>query len=228
WSSPMYAFYAPVPKVDYRDGCRCHVFGCMSQSNETPCGHRIAHYLDTKDAQSMSNLRKHAQKCWGEDAVEEADEAGNVGAAWSLLKGAGSDKQNGSITAHFACQGKGRVTYSNRQHTKVKAQLFAIVRDCGYKCLMKTSWPSCYIPSPSTVARDVKTIFEHTCQCILDMLQSHDRELHFATDAWTLPNHHPYVVVTVHFEENGKPISLLLDIVEVAKNHTGQNLADEF
>ncbi len=47
----------------------------------------------------------------GEDVVKEADKAGNVVAAQSLLKGAGSDKQNESITAYFACQGKGHVMY---------------------------------------------------------------------------------------------------------------------
>jgi hypothetical protein len=29
----------------------------------------------------------------------------------------------------------------------------------------------------------------------------------------------------VHFEENGEPMCLLLDIVQVAKSHTGFNLA---
>jgi hypothetical protein len=36
------------------------------------------------------------------------------------------------------------------------------------------------------------------------------------------------VALTVHFEHEGEPISLLLDIVEVAKSHTGVNLAAAF
>jgi hypothetical protein len=36
------------------------------------------------------------------------------------------------------------------------------------------------------------------------------------------------VAVTVHFEQNGMPISLLLDLIEVAKSHTGHTLAAEF
>jgi hypothetical protein len=43
--------------------------------------------------------------------------------------------------------------------------------------------------------------------------------VNFATDAWTLPNHKAYIAVTVHFEEGGVPISMLLDIVEVARSH---------
>ena len=50
----------------------------------------------------------------------------------------------------------------------------------------------------------------------------------FGTDAWTSPNNKAYVAVTVHFEQNGEPMCLLLDIVQVAKSHTGFNLARVF
>lgn len=36
------------------------------------------------------------------------------------------------------------------------------------------------------------------------------------------------MAITVHFEHQGEPMSLLLDIVEVAKTHTGVNLAAAF
>jgi hypothetical protein len=52
--------------------------------------------------------------------------------------------------------------------------------------------------------------------------------LSYATDAWTSPNQRAYVAITVHLEHNGEPISLLLDIVEVAQSHTGVNLAAAF
>jgi hypothetical protein len=52
--------------------------------------------------------------------------------------------------------------------------------------------------------------------------------LSFATNAWTSPNHKAYVAVTVHFEEGGVLISMLLDIVEVARSHSGLNLAAAF
>jgi hypothetical protein len=47
-------------------------------------------------------------------------------------------------------------------------------------------------------------------------------------DAWTSPNHKAYVAVTVHFEQDGTPISMLLDLVQVAKSHTGATLAVVF
>lgn len=52
--------------------------------------------------------------------------------------------------------------------------------------------------------------------------------LSFATDTWTSPNHQAYVTVTVHFEQDGAPISMLLDLVQVAKSHTGATLAAVF
>lgn len=60
------------------------------------------------------------------------------------------------------------------------------------------------------------------------MLQEHDGELNFATDAWTSPNHKAFVAVTVHFEINGIPMRMLLDMVEVACSHSGLNLAAAF
>jgi hypothetical protein len=52
--------------------------------------------------------------------------------------------------------------------------------------------------------------------------------LSFATDAWTSPNHKAYVAITVHLEQNGSPLAMLLDIVEVPKSHTSFNLAVTF
>ena len=48
------------------------------------------------------------------------------------------------------------------------------------------------------------------------------------TDTWTSPNHKAYVAITVHFEQNGTPLAMLLDLVEVPKSHTGLNLALAF
>ena len=47
-------------------------------------------------------------------------------------------------------------------------------------------------------------------------------------DAWTSPDHEAYVAFTVHFKHKGAPILMLLDLVEVAKSHSGINLAKAF
>ena len=48
-----------------------------------------------------------------------ADEAGNLGTAFDLIKRTHSD---GSITEAFEQQGKSKVTYSHRQHTTMQAR----------------------------------------------------------------------------------------------------------
>ena len=105
---------------------------------------------------------------------------------------------------------------------------FKIVEDRGFRKLMKTGRPACYIPSKITVSRDVKNVFVKCRQRIATMLQEYEGALSFATDAWTSPNHKAYVAVTVHFESEGKPIAMLLDIVEAARSHSGIVLAREF
>jgi hypothetical protein len=105
---------------------------------------------------------------------------------------------------------------------------FNIVNDRGFQCLMKTGRPEYYIPSPSTVSQDVKQVFVNVRKHIAKMLQEHDGDLNFATDAWTSPNHKVFVAVTVHFEIDGVPMSMLLDLKEVAMSHSGLNLAAAF
>jgi hypothetical protein len=60
------------------------------------------------------------------------------------------------------------------------------------------------------------------------MLQEYEGQLNFAMDAWTSPNHKAFVAFTVHFAHEGVPVSMLLDLVEVAQSHSGVNLAEAF
>jgi hypothetical protein len=93
---------------------------------------------------------------------------------------------------------------------------------------MKIGCPEYYVPSPSMVSHNVNAVFASTCKCITKMLQEYNGRISFATNAWTLPNHKAYVAVTAHLEHEGKPLCFLLDVVEVAKSHSGINLASVF
>ncbi|KAG0692504.1 hypothetical protein DFH29DRAFT_788653, partial [Suillus ampliporus] len=211
WSSPIYAFFQPIPTIEYHDQRRCHVFKCAAHG----CNHRVRRYLDKKDAKSTGNMRKHVKSCWGQPALQAAMDCGNTTAAQdgpikSLL-------ETGSIKTSFDHKGKGKVTYSHHQHTRTETRV-----------LMKTGRPEYYIPSPKTVARDVRQVFVRTRARIARMLQDYPGELNFATDVWTLLNHGAFVTVSVHLEHEGQALSMILDIVEVAKSHTGANLAEAF
>ncbi|KAH6916212.1 hypothetical protein BKA70DRAFT_1419116 [Coprinopsis sp. MPI-PUGE-AT-0042] len=49
---------------------KCLMFKCAAGHCYNTKGHNICCYLDTGNANSTSNLWKHASKCWGEDAVK--------------------------------------------------------------------------------------------------------------------------------------------------------------
>jgi hypothetical protein len=110
-------------------------------------------------------------------------------------------KGSGSITAAFERKGKGKVTFLHCQHTKTETKSvtlpsqalvlyliiicraeivrwvaedlrpFKIVEDRGFQKLMKTGCPEYYLPSPSTVSRDVRLVFVNARKRIAKMLQ---------------------------------------------------------
>ena len=234
WTAPIYAFFLPTPVIEYIQGRRCHAFQCAAKS----CQHSVRRFLDTGDAKSTGNMQKHAKKCWSAEVIASADKAKNANEVRLTTVKGSLDPQ--TIMAAFERTGKGKVKFSHRQHTKTESRAeivrwvaeskrpFSIVSDRGFQSLMKTGRPEYYIPSPVTVSRDVKMVFANTRKRIAKMLQEHDGALNFATDGWTSPNHKAYVAITIHFEHDGKPISMVLDLVEVAMSHSGVNLAAAF
>jgi hypothetical protein len=107
--------------------------------------------------------------------------------------------RDGSITAVFERKDREKVTYSHRQHTKTETRYvalhtcrppvdlldrtelvrwvsesnrpFNIVEDRAFQCLMRTGRPGYYLPSPSTISRDVRQVFARTRTRISKILQ---------------------------------------------------------
>ncbi|KAG2086663.1 uncharacterized protein F5147DRAFT_553382, partial [Suillus discolor] len=161
WTAPVYAFFRSAPTIEYIDGRRCHSFQCAA----TNCKHKtwgVRRYLDTGDAKSTGNMRKHAKKCWGAETVESADKAKNATEVCGTTVKGILDPQ--TITVAFERKGKGKVTFSHRQHMKMESwaeivcwvaeskRPFQIVSDCGFQSLMKMGRLEYYIPSPTTVS----------------------------------------------------------------------------
>ncbi|KAF6742603.1 hypothetical protein DFP72DRAFT_766283, partial [Ephemerocybe angulata] len=224
---PVYAFFKPDPVFQHIDNRPCHVFTCAAAHCRNPTN-TVRRYLDTKDSNSTSSLRKHAEKCWGAEALKAAQSAADA----NTVRSSGilaSGSFSGAIDKIFERLGKGKVTYSHRAHTKVESRAecvhwvaeslrpVGIVGDRGFLSIAKTGRPDHYIPSPSTVSRDLKNSFVKCRTRIAKYLQEYDGALSFTTDAWTSPNHRAYVALTVHLEHNGVPLSLLLDFVEVPR-----------
>ncbi|KAN0085982.1 hypothetical protein V8E55_007116, partial [Tylopilus felleus] len=203
WISLVYAFFEPMPRIVEIEGRRTHEFKCMACG----CKATIRRFLDTKDARSTGNMRKHVRVCWGQEILDAADKAKDVSDVHGKI--ISTYLRNGSITTAFERKGKGKVTYSHRQHTQHETR--------GFQSLMKTGRPEYYIPSHQTVSRDVRLVFAHTRKHVAKILKEYDGKLNFSTDAWSSPNHSAFVAFCVHLERDGKPLSMLLDLVEVAK-----------
>jgi hypothetical protein len=180
WNSPIYVFFKPIPSIEYIDERRIHVFECSARHCKGKGnGRMVRRYLDTGDAKSTGNLRKHAKVCWGLETVAAADETRNIDTARKALE----KVKDGSITEAFERVAKGKVTYSNRQHTTTQSRAeivrwiaeskrpFQIVNDRGFQSLMKTGRPEYHIPSMQTVSRDVKRVFVKVRKRIARMLQ---------------------------------------------------------
>jgi hypothetical protein len=142
--SPIYAFFQPIPSITTVDGRRVHEFKCTASH----CKGRgkkpriVICYLDTTDRNSTGSLHKHARLCWGDDIVHGADACGDLdGAREGLAKA--RKLQDGSITAAFERKGKGKVTFSHRQHTKVQTRF--VVSGTHLTYLMHVSGPKLFI-----------------------------------------------------------------------------------
>ncbi|KIK24312.1 hypothetical protein PISMIDRAFT_47855, partial [Pisolithus microcarpus 441] len=199
WNSPIYAFFALEPTIEYIAGHCSHVFWCMAKG----CKKGVRRYLDKSDAWLTGNMCKHIKACWGEDILQQAFRMRGTTAACKAVK---SYVKSGSILAAFDCQG--RVSYSHWQHTKLETR---------FQSLMKTGHPEYYIPDVHTVRCDILSVFTCVHQRLATKLQSYEGQLSFSTDTWTAPNHKAFAAVTVHLIEKGEALVTPLDFFEVAR-----------
>jgi hypothetical protein len=125
WNAPVYAFFESVPTIAYIDSRRVHVFKCLAKScrGKGRKPRLINRYLDTGDAKSTGNLRKHAKLCFGNDAIQAADATKNIGATRRILMKNLDNLKDGSLTATLERAGKKqKVTYSHTPHTKTETK----------------------------------------------------------------------------------------------------------
>ncbi|PBK81825.1 hypothetical protein ARMGADRAFT_947656, partial [Armillaria gallica] len=167
--------------------------------------------------QPTGKMQKHIYLCWGPEVLDLADNMDDLEGAQKVVK---AHSKSGTITLIFEwLKGKGKVTYSHCTHTKTETHLcpFNIIKDCGFNCLMKTGWPSYYLPHPTTISCDIKTQHAYNRRSILTCHQEYDGDLSFATDAWTSPNYQAFVAFTIYFIYNRQPVRVLLDFLKVSK-----------
>ena len=104
WRSPIYTFFKPDIVFQYHEGRPCHFFPCATPKCKVRTG-GVRRYQDLKDKSSRANLKHHAPRCFGEDAVNTA------------IAGKEHTNHHHGIMVLFAHRGKQPVKYSHRVHT---------------------------------------------------------------------------------------------------------------
>ena len=110
WRSPIYTFFKPEVTFQIHEGRPCHFFVCAASRCKVHTG-GVRRFQDSKDKASTANLKHHALRCFGEDAVNAA------------ISGKKAPSLSGSILTLFACKGKQLVKYSHCAHTNPEVQL---------------------------------------------------------------------------------------------------------
>ncbi len=107
WRSAVYSFFKPEVTIEVHEGRVAHFFECSAKKCKTSAK-GIRRYQDKADKSSTANLRHHATRCFGEDAVKTA------------MKGESNVHRSGNIFNTFSRQGKQPITYSHRAHSTPK------------------------------------------------------------------------------------------------------------
>ncbi|KAG2042434.1 hypothetical protein BDR03DRAFT_943371, partial [Suillus americanus] len=102
WRSAVYTFFKlHAVAVQYHNGRLVHFFPCGAHKCKLSVG-GVRRFQDSKDKSSTTNLRHHANGCWGKEAVDRAFSGGKVQAT------------SGSVFSAFARKGQQPVHHTYR------------------------------------------------------------------------------------------------------------------
>jgi len=98
----------------YHDSWPSHFFTCAAPKCKLHAG-GVHHYQDSKDKASTANLKHHALRCFGEDAINTA------------IAGKEHTNRSRGILALFTCKGKQPVKYLHCVHTNPEVQYIPLL-----------------------------------------------------------------------------------------------------
>ncbi|KAJ3965122.1 hypothetical protein EV361DRAFT_763883, partial [Lentinula raphanica] len=179
--SSVYAFFDAEPEIEFENdevSPEYLVFRCSH------CGTKIRQGINTSDKGSTGNVSRHARKCWGDEAFNAAKDS-SLEKARAAVRTFGK-KSQGKLTAAL------KTTKSWPKMNATRKIPAGQVTDPW-----KKGRPNHYVPSKETVARDVKKLYQMTKAKLAEELQSSEYKIGLALDCWTLPNHRPFMSITV-------------------------------
>ncbi|KAF9046075.1 hypothetical protein BDZ89DRAFT_942339, partial [Hymenopellis radicata] len=172
----------------------------------------------TQDRSSGSGLRTHANKCFSVEAVKAAMASKDLDGTRKSIQQAQQERQTTLTDLLSKLVDRGKEIYATISLIKAENyRPFKVVADRAFKKLMKTGRPSAYIPHPTTVSRDTKTLFAKTRRCLAKHFKTLQSCIQIILDAWTSPNHKAFVSYSAQWEEDGHIVSTVLDFCELGE-----------
>ncbi|THH16802.1 hypothetical protein EUX98_g9241 [Antrodiella citrinella] len=203
WTSNVYQHFKMPPEIEEEsDGNVRYKFVC-NQPNGSGAGSVLTR---ARWDDSTSNLLRHVKDC--SPTLPKAGQAIND-------------------FAHGSTYNKAQFRYLLSLWVARRHRPYAIVQDDELVQAFRMLYSRVEIPSAMTVSRDVQEIFKHAQIHVAKKLQEFPGLLHIGLDGWTSPNVISFLGVTVHYVEDAKLRSFILDFVKLTKSHTGKHLAEE-
>ncbi|CAD6979758.1 unnamed protein product [Tilletia controversa] len=83
------------------------------------------------------------------------------------------------------------------------------------------------VPHRNTITKDIARTFLGMQDVVRKQLAEVEGAIHLAMDIWTSPNGHSYIGVVGCWQEIGKPVRHVLEMIPITNRHTAQNIATE-
>ncbi|CAE6371524.1 unnamed protein product [Rhizoctonia solani] len=103
---------------------------------------------------------------------------------------------------------------------------FELFRDDLFAAIVHELRPGTTIPDPSTISRDVRSIYINNKESICRYFQQIDH-IHLAMDGWTVPTSRSYLGVVAIWQHSGQLHRAILEFVMLTKRHSGEYLAQQ-
>ena len=192
WRSPVYGFFKSNVQIGTEGSWTYHFFECAAICCKVKGG-GVQHYQDSQDHATISNLKAHAIRCFGDDADNAAFNKTTSGTWDGSILHVSPDSvkpQYQLAIVHIQWMKQGSLfvfsfifplTTSTNSLPSFRAHIarwcaesnwpMNLVKDREFSHLMKARCPGTSIPTPATVGHDIKISFEKSRKWIDKILK---------------------------------------------------------
>ncbi|KAK6992134.1 ribonuclease H-like domain-containing protein, partial [Favolaschia claudopus] len=213
WKSAVYDHYTVSLErqldKDSNPHCLIFLFTCRFD----PKNHNVQRRKRIQNSQGTSNLARTMKTCCESRKVE-------VGADSS--KGAQQDLHR-SVSRYTPAHHRALIAL----RCAASHRPFNSVTDPLYLEEVELLRPGTNVPSPSTVSRDVRALYEEGSKQVKEYFRDYEGAIHCVVDGWTAPIVASYLGVVIIWFSLGKIHRTILEFIRLKERHTGEYLAEQ-